>query len=133
MIALTAKDWLELVIHLKKWVTNLRRAGKQRQHESKAALRDVIKAVRHTTVYSRSLKQNKKTSLKQERELSLLWTDLSFQLEDLGLTKLAKRCHITGIYWSDPLQLDKDFLDKAAVGLADIERLAKLNLQQREH
>jgi hypothetical protein len=130
MIELSAKEWLGLLTHLKKWVSNLRRASKQRKLQSKSALRDVIKAVRKTTVYSRSLKQGNKTSLNQESELSLLWTELSFKLDDLGLTKLAKRCHITGIYWSDPLQLESDFLDKAEVGLADIERLAKLNLHE---
>jgi len=130
MIELTSQEWLGLLTHLKKWVSNLRRASKQRKLESKSALRDVIKAVRKTTVYARSLKQNSKASLKQEGELSLLWTDLSFKLDDLGLTKLAKRCHITGIYWSDPSHLDKDFLDKAEIGLADIERLAKLNLHE---
>ncbi len=130
MIELTAKEWLGLLTHLKKWVSNLRRASKQRKLESKKALREVIKAVRKTTVYTRNLKQSKKASLKQESELSLLWTDLSFTLDDLGLRKLAKRCHIKGIYWSDPTQLDDDFLDKAEVGLADIERLAKLNLHE---
>ncbi len=130
MMTLTAKEWLELLTHLKKWVSNLRRAGKQRKLESKTALRNVIKAVRKTTIYTRNLQQHKTIALQQESELSLLWTELSFQLEDLGLTKLAKRCHITGIYWSDPSQLDNDFLDKAEVGLADIERLAKVNLME---
>jgi len=130
MIELTSQEWLGLLTHLKKWVSNLRRASKQRKLESKSALRDVIKAVRKTTVYARSLKQGEKPFLTQESELSLLWTELSFKLDDLDLAKLAKRCHITGIYWSDPSQLDSDFLDKAEVGLADIERLAKLNLQE---
>ncbi|PHS33075.1 MAG: hypothetical protein COA95_01845 [Methylophaga sp.] len=130
MITLTPQEWLGLLTHLKKWVSNLRRASKQRKLESKSALRDVIKAVRKTTVYTRSLQQYRKTSLEQDSELSLLWTELSFKLDDLGLNKLAKRCHITGIYWSDPSQLDRDFLDKAEVGLSDIERLAKLNLQE---
>ncbi len=133
MIALTAKEWIELLTHLKKWVSNLRRASKQRKLESKMALRDVIKAIRKTTIYARSLQQNKAISVQQESELSLLWTELSFKLDDLGLTKLAKRCHITGIYWSDPSLLNTDFLDKAQVGLADIERLAKLNLQELEY
>ena len=133
MIELTTKEWLSLLTHLKKWMSNLRRASKQRKLESKKALRDVIKAVRKTTVYTRSLKQTKKASLKQESELSLLWTELSFTLIDLGLNKLAKRCHIKGIYWSDPSRLDSDFLDKAEVSLGDIERLAKLNLLELEH
>ena len=112
MIELTAKEWLSLLTHLKKWMSNLRRASKQRKLASKKALRDVIKAVRKTTVYTRSLKHTKKASLKQETELALLWTDLSFTLADLGLSKLSKRCHIKGIYWSDPSQLDNDFLEE---------------------
>ena len=129
-IELTAGDLLSLISHAKKWVSNLRRAKLARKRESKGALRDVILAVRKTTLYTRSLKEGGAKSLEQERELSLLWTELSFKLEDLGLTKLAKRCSIGGKYWADPASMDSEFLEKAGVGLEDIERLARLSLQE---
>ena len=129
-IELTAGEWLSLITHAKKWVSNLRRAGRQRKLESRAALRDVIVAVRKTTIYTRSLKEGGAKSLEQERELSLLWTELSFKLEDLGIGKLAKRCRIKGMYWADPASMDSEFLEKAGIGLSDIERLARLSLQE---
>jgi len=125
---LSAADWLALLSHLKRWLSNLSRAGEARKQASKQALRDVIKAVRETTVYLRSQREGGEKSLDRERQLSLLWTELSFQLEDLGLHKLAKRCHITGQYWADPESLDKEFLQKAGVRLTDIERLARASL-----
>ena len=48
-----------------------------------------------------------------------LTVDIS--LSDLGLSKLARRCEISGRYWADPSTFDAVFLDKADVGL---ERLA---------
>ena len=127
-IELSIADWLTLLSHLKKWLGNLSRAGEARKQASKQALRDVIKAVRETTLYLRSLRQGGDKSIDRERQLSLLWTELAFQLEDLGLHKLAKRCHITGQYWADPESLDKEFLQEAGVRLSDIERLARASL-----
>jgi len=127
-IELSVADWLTLLSHLKKWLSNLSRAGEARKQASRQALRDVIKAVRETTIYLRSLRQGGDKSIDRERELSLLWTELSFQLEDLGLHKLAKRSHITGQYWADPESLDQEFLQEAGVRLDDIEWLARASL-----
>ena len=128
-IELSVTDWLALLSHIKKWLSNLSRASDARKQESKTALREVIKAVRQTTVYVRGLNGGEKKSVRREGELSLLWTELSFRLEDLGLHKLAKRCRIKGVYWADPGALDKDFLHKADVRLSDIERLALQSLK----
>jgi hypothetical protein len=38
---------------------------------------------------------------------------------------LAKRCDITGRYWADPTQFDQEFLQRADVGLARMEQLAR--------
>ena len=88
-IELSVTDWLALLSHIKKWLSNLSRASDARKQESKAALREVIKAVRQTTVYVRGLNEGEKKSVHREGELSLLWTELSFRLEDLGLHKLG--------------------------------------------
>ena len=114
----------ELLIHLKKWLTNLKRAGDQRKSESVAALRAVILACRQTTVYVRQL-QATGTDHPTERDLSSIWTELGFALADLGLTKLAKRCDITGRYWSNPHQFDGEFLDKADINLETMEKMAR--------
>ncbi|MDH4219736.1 MAG: hypothetical protein OEW23_13280, partial [Candidatus Aminicenantes bacterium] len=66
----------------------------------------------------------------RERKLSLLWTELSFRLEDLGLEKLANRCSIMGRYWADPAVFTQDFLDTADTRrLSDIEKLAYASLK----
>ena len=127
-IELTATEWLGLLTHIKIWLSNLRRAKQSRKFASKAALQDVIQAVRRTTTYDRHIKEGEIPSLPQETELVMLWTDLSFKLNDLGLLELAKKCHIKGIFVADPAELDQNFLDKAGIKLSDIERLAKLSL-----
>ena len=129
-IELTAGEWLSLLTHIKKWLSNLQRAKQPRKVASKAALQDVIKAARKSMIYDRHIREGGDKSLQKETDLVILWTDLSFKLNDLGLLKLAKRCHIKGVYEADPTSLDKDFVEKAGVRLADIERLAKLSLQE---
>jgi hypothetical protein len=127
---LTVTEWINLLSHLKKWLANLRRAKQQRKNESREALRSVITAIRETEVYVRQLRESGKKSLKTERKLSLRWTNLSFRLEDLGLSGLAKRCQIKGKYWADQSRFTRDFLDKAGTRLSDVERLALLTLKQ---
>ena len=129
-IELTAVEWLGLLTHVKRWVSNLLRARKGRKAESKKALRSVIRAVRETEIYIRQLKEGGKKSIKTEKELSLLWTDLSFMLKDLKLEKLAKRCQIKGKYWADPSRYDSDFLNRAGTKLPEVERVALLALKE---
>ncbi len=129
---LSTKELLSIITHVKQWVGNLYRANQQRKQESKKALRAVISAVRETTVYLRSLKDGREISIEKEERLSLKWTQLAFELEDLGLNKLASRCSIKGRYWANPSDFDRDFLDRAGMRLADIERLAQNSLKQLE-
>jgi len=113
-----------LIKHLKSWLTNLRRAGDERKRQSIEALRAVILAARNTGVYLRKLNDGVKQDHAQEAKLSQMWTELGFVLKDLGLGALAKRCDISGRYWADPAQFDREFLDRADVGLARMEQLA---------
>lgn len=115
----------ELFKHLGRWLANLRRAGDQRKRESVDALRSVIVAARNTAAYIRRLDDTGKASHATEAKLSEQWTRLGFQLKDLGLTKLAKRCDISGRYWSNPDQFDAHFLEKADVSLERMEQLAR--------
>ena len=114
-----------LIRHLGQWLTNLRRAGNERKRQSIEALRAVIVAARHTGVYLRKLNGGAKQDHAQEAKLSQMWTELGFVLQDLGLGALAKRCDITGRYWADPAQFEREFLEKADVGLARMEQLAR--------
>jgi len=123
-----ANEILNIITHIKKWVTNLLRAKAQRKQQSKEALRAVIKAVRETTIYLRIIRETGKKSIKKERELSLLWTDLSFKLEDIRLKKLAGSCMKLSRYWADPADFDESFLKKAGNRLSDIEQLAQAGL-----
>lgn len=116
--------WL-LLRHLKQWLTNLRRAGRERKRESIKALRGVILAARTTTAYLRKLKSTASPDHSQEARLAETWTRLGFDLKDLGLAELSKRCDISGRYWSDPEQFDQDFLERADVGLKRMEQLAR--------
>ena len=114
-----------LIKHLGQWLTNLRRAGNERKRQSIEALRAVIVAARQTRAYLRKLRDTAKQDHAQEAKLAQQWTDLGFVLNDLGLGRLAKRCDITGRYWADPQQFEREFLDKADVGLARMEQLAR--------
>ena len=81
-------------------------------------------AARKTAVYVRQLDDSKLRHYPTEDELARLWTELSFELEDINVPKLAKRCSINGKQWADPKSMDKEFLDKADAGLDRIEQLA---------
>jgi hypothetical protein len=61
-----------------------------------------------------------------------MWTELGFRLNDLKLTKLAKRCDIKGRYWADPARYDSNFLEKADVGLERMEQLARQMISKIE-
>ena len=125
MAILTDISLWELFRHLGRWLTNLKRAGSERQQQSIAALRAVVIAARHTNTYVRQLRDTAKQDHREEARLSAMWTELGFRLSDLKLEKLAKRCDISGRYWADPAHLDDDFLEKADVGLERMEQLAR--------
>jgi hypothetical protein len=78
----------------------------------------------------RQLKDTGKRSHQTERELSRLWTELGFVLQDLGIEKLAKRCRIKGRHWADPSTFGKAYLEKADVGLERMEQLANEVLKE---
>ncbi len=125
---LTGISLWELVKHTGSWLANLKRAKSARKQESIEALRRVVIAARKTSVYTRQLQEVGKRSHETESELAVLWTELSFALQDLGVDKLAKRCYIKGRQWADPEQIDKDYLEKADVGLEKMEQLANAML-----
>lgn len=112
------------------WLANLDRAGRERKEQSVKALRNVVTASRETAVYIRQMNDTGTRDHATERHLSILWTELGYALQDLGINKLAKRCQIKGKHWSDPAHYDKEFLEKADVSLERMERLANEILHQ---
>lgn len=114
-----------LIRHAGRWLSNLRRAGGERQRQSRQALRRVIVAARETTVYLRQLRDCGSRDHGVERHLTVLWTELGFELQDLGLEALAKRCQLTGKHWADPDAFDPQFLRRADLSLERMERLAR--------
>lgn len=130
---ITAISLWELAKHTKSWVTNLNRAKQARKQESVKALRMVIIAAKKTSVYMRQLKETGKRHHDTESELSILWTELSFALEDLGISKLAKRCRIKGKLWANPEQAQSAYFEKADMALEKMEQLATRMLYEINH
>jgi CxxC motif-containing protein (DUF1111 family) len=130
MDAITSGQLWEILKHAGSWLANLGRASRERKEQSVRAVRNVITASRETAVYVRQLKETGKRDHATEAHLSVLWTELSFSLEDIGISKLAKRCHINGKHWADPGHYDQEFLQKADVSLERMEALANQILAQ---
>lgn len=114
----------DLIKNASSWLVNLRRASQSRQEMSIDALRKVVIAARQTAVYIRQLNDTNKRHYKTEAKLAILWTELSFALDDLKVHTLAKRCLINGKQWADPTSMSEEFLTKADVGLDRVEKLA---------
>ncbi len=125
MNTIESKALGELFAHVTRWIANLRRAKQARKQESIQALRNVISASRETAVYVRQLKDEGNRDHAVERRLAVLWTELGFALEDLGLGKLAKRCQIKGMDWADPDHYDSSFLKKSDTSLEKMEQMAR--------
>lgn len=130
MDVITTKTLWEILKHAKSWLTNLDRASNERKKQSVRAVRNVITALRETAVYIRSMKDTGNCNHDTEAHLSILWTELSFALQDIGINKLAKRCQIKGMLWANPNHYDQDFLQKADISLESMEKLANEILVQ---
>lgn len=120
----------EILKHVRSWLANLDRAGKERKQQSIQALREVVIASRETAVYIRQMQDTGARNHETEAHLSVLWTNLGFELQDIGIDKLAKRCQIKGKEWANPDHYDDDFLKKADVSLERMEKLANEILSQ---
>ncbi|MEQ1599472.1 MAG: hypothetical protein ABL880_08935 [Methylotenera sp.] len=114
----------EILKHVRSWLANLDRASQKRKQQSTHALREVVKAARETAVYMRQVHETGSKNHDTEARLSVLWTDLGYALQDIGIEKLAKRCQITGKHWANPSHYDDEFLKKADVSLERMEKLA---------
>lgn len=127
---ISAKLLWSIFKHVRSWLANLQRAGDDRKQQSITALRNIIKAARETAVYIRFLNENGIRDRQTESRLAVLWTELGFALEDLGIDKLAKRCQITGKHWAEPEHYDEEFIKKADISLERMEQLARQILHE---
>ncbi len=66
-LEMSASELISVLTHVKRWISNLRRAGKERKAESRKALRSVILVVRETQIYIRHIKDGGRKSIKTER------------------------------------------------------------------
>jgi hypothetical protein len=134
-LEMSSSEWLSLIKHVKQWAGNLSRGKIQRKTESIKALRSVLVAIRKTERYVTNLSEGLQQKRNIEEEISVLWTNLAFDLEDLKLNKLAKVCRIKGKYWSTRKEngtsaFTKDFLEKAGTRLSDVEKLVNLSIYE---
>lgn len=110
--------------HVTKWLVNLKRANRERQEQSLRAVNMVTSLARRTRAYSRGIaagQQNYST----EADLAASWSDVSFELELLGLSVLAKKCDLKSRYWADPQQFFSGSLAEADISFETVERLAR--------
>lgn len=114
-----------LLANLARYLANLARAGQKRKTESRKALQGVIRATRQTRVYVRQMNARGERDFATEERLADTWTQLSFELRQLGVKALAKRCDIAGGYWSDPETFSAEFLRQARARLQDLETEAR--------
>lgn len=115
----------EFTKHLFSWVRNLKNANRERKIQSIKALRKVILAIRNTSNYLAQVTDFAYKDFSKEYELSLLWTELGFELKDLGITELASKCYMKGKYWSDVRKYEIEYQDKTDLKLNTIEELAE--------
>jgi len=125
MTNISASLLWDIFKHARSWLANLNRASDDRKQQSIKALRNIISASRETAVYIRQMNDKGLRDHSTEKQLSLLWTELSFALDDLGIHALAKRCNIKGKQWATPDHYNADFINKADVSLDRMERLAQ--------
>lgn len=128
-MTLSPENLWDLLKHVKTWLINLERAGDARKKESVEALRAVLNAVRETESYLRRLRSEERDQ-NMEDKLSLLWTELSYKLTDIGLDKLSKKCFMKGKYWADKEKYSDAYFDKYGISLELIEHLVKKHLKE---
>lgn len=123
---------LSIITHIKKWVTNLLRAKKERKKQSREALEAVILAIIETQIYLGDIKERgkKAKSKKIEKNLALLWTGLSLKVRSIKLEKLATSCKDLGKYWAVPSLFSKEYIKSINSNLSEIETRAENILNQ---
>lgn len=121
---LPAKSAASLVKYLIQWLRSLSKASEERKAACIHAIEGVITGVRRTERYCRERDEGK-VNPETEAQLAAMWTELGFQLEALGVKKLAKRCDVKGQYWASPQKFSEEWWEQADIGLASVERLAR--------
>ncbi|MFT3848765.1 MAG: hypothetical protein QM739_08800 [Propionivibrio sp.] len=114
----------EIASHVVKWLVNLNRAGEERKLQSLRAVNKVVSLARMTRAYARGLKVGEQ-DFNTEANLAGQWSELAFELKQLKLHALAKKCDLKSRYWADPEQFSPDFLAEADISFDTVERLAR--------
>lgn len=123
----SASSLLSLGKFLVQWLESLSRASAERKAGCIDALDRVIAATRETQRYCTE-RDRGRVDPQKEGQLASMWTDLSFELERVGVKKLAKRCDVKGRYWGargSPEKFSKEWLNQADITLESVARLAR--------
>jgi len=123
----SASSLLSLGKFMFQWLQSLSRATEARKAECVNALDRVIAATRETRRYCTERDRGRVDSFR-EGQLASMWTDLSFELERVGVKKLAKRCDVKGRYWGargSPEHFSEEWLNQADITLDSVDRLAR--------
>jgi hypothetical protein len=123
-ITLPATSVASLARYLIQWLRGLSQASEARKRECLNALESVLAATRRTQRYLEERNQGR-IDPHTEGELAVMWTELGFQLEALGVKKLAKRCDVKGVYWSNRQKHPNQWWEQADIGLEAVARLAR--------
>ena len=128
-ITLPATSAASLARYLLQWLRGLAQASEDRKRECLHAVEAVLAATRRTQRYLEE-RERGQTDPRTEAQLAVMWTELGFQLEGLGIKKLAKRCDVKGMYWSNRRKFEAEWWQQADIGLEAVARLAR---QLRAH
>lgn len=113
-----------LANYLIQWLQGLLRASKQRKIDCLTAIDGVISGIRQTQAYCRARDEGK-ANPQTEANLAAMWTQLGFELDALGIKRLAKRCDVKGRYWASPKQFSEEWWDLADIELDSVDQLAR--------
>lgn len=121
---LPATSSASLLKFLLQWLRSLSKASAERKVACVHAIEGVLVGVRRTERYIRERNAGK-VDPRTESELAAMWTELGFQLEALGVRKLAKRCDVKGQYWASPGKFSEQWWDQADIDLDSVAKLAR--------
>jgi hypothetical protein len=123
----SASSLLSLSKFLLQWLQGLSHASEARKVRCIDAIDRVIAATRETQRYCTE-RDRAEVDSQKEGQLASMWTDLSFELERVGVKKLAKRCDVKGRYWGargSQEKFSEEWLNQADITLEAVAQLAR--------
>jgi len=123
-----SKEFIEFTVALARWIKGIANRSEERKAEVRAALRQVVVAVRETSAYIAHLEEGGARSHQRDAQLAATWETLHQELRAVGVNGLAKRCYVKGRIWARDRTLTDEYVARADVKLEAVERLANAAL-----